>query len=129
MTVFVLEDDPERIRWFERFFAQHHVEWQCVHTNERVDEFVGPYDVVCLDHDLGGRQLEAHEDDGLAFIRAIKDRVGDACVIIHSWNDVGARRMKAEWPAALLAEFGSPRFTGILERLMPRTWPDGSPRK
>lgn len=116
MKIFVLEDDPNRIKWLDRFlFQQRGIDWECVHTNIRQAEFGGPYDIVLLDHDLNGRTFDAsHEDDGLIFIRAIKDRLGDAFVLIHSHNPDGARAMQAEWPRAILAEFGTEKFVTLL---------------
>lgn len=115
MKVFALEDEPGRIIWFERFFTSRGIPWHCVQTCTRYDEFDPSYDVVLLDHDLGGRQLEDHEDCGLTFIRLIKSELKfDTLVIIHSWNDVAALRMKAEWPSAVIAEFSSTEFLTIL---------------
>jgi DNA-binding response OmpR family regulator len=114
MNVFVLEDDWERLRWFERFFESRGITWHCVDTCERADEFVGPYDLVLLDHDLGGRQLESHEDCGATFARLVRDRIGDATVVVHSWNEDGARAIKAIVPAAILAPFNGKHFEGLL---------------
>lgn len=87
--IFILEDDPARIMWFlERF---HGYEVTLAESCTQLDLFTGPYDLVCLDHDLGGRQLEDHEDDGAAFAAGIKDKIGDAYVVIHSFNSDGAR--------------------------------------
>lgn len=131
LNIFALEDDPRRIIWLDRFFFQKHgIDWMCVQTGEREYEFRPPYDIILLDHDLGGRQMVAHEDDGVAFLRAVKDRINvDALVVIHSHNAEGALRMQAEWPHAVLAEFGSMKFETILSSCMPRTWPDGTARR
>jgi DNA-binding response OmpR family regulator len=122
VKVFALEDDPDRIIWFERYFTKRGIPWKCVQTCSRADEFDSSYDVVLLDHDLGGRQLEEHrEDDGLLFLQKIKEDIrADAMVMVHSWNDVAAVRMKCEYPSAVLAEFGSNAFLTILEAVCGR---------
>ena len=95
MKVFVLEDDPDRIRQLCEWLKG--CEWDCVHTCMREGEFNPPYDLILLDHDLGGRQLIDHEDDGVSFVRLIKDRINpEADIIIHSYNLEGAKRMQAE---------------------------------
>lgn len=130
MRIFVLEDDPIRIVQLCRFFdaaarsmqAPHYkgtstavqVDWACSCVQE--DRFKGPYDLILLDHDLGGRQMDPFtSDNGRAFLRLIKEDIHDALVIIHSHNDVAAKSMKAnDWPAAVLAEFGDVKFWTLL---------------
>lgn len=93
MRIFILEDDPNRMAWFNTFFAGHditHAE-SCLHVNR----FSPPYNVVFFDHDLGGRQLEDHEDNGELFAKVVQNRIGDAIVIIHSFNPEGARAIKS----------------------------------
>lgn len=121
MKIFVLEDDPDRIRWFAQRFLGH--DWTCIQTCDREYEFKPPYDLILLDHDLGGRQLEAGplirvhkdlarkvegeviiqgehgliEDCGLTFVRMIKDRLdGTGRIIVHSCNPNGAKAMVRE---------------------------------
>lgn len=76
-----------------------------------------PYDVVLLDHDLGGRQMEDHEDCGLTFVKLIKDRLPlDQWVGIHSLNPGGAERMAQEIPnhQVAIVPFGSAGFKRLL---------------
>lgn len=117
MNIFILEDDQVRIQWLrERLFAH-----TCtfIESSTQADQFVGPYDLVLLDHDLGGRQLEDHEDDGLAFVKAVKDRIGGATVIVHSYNQDGAFRMLAELDLPLhhYMPFRGPQFKTALDRI------------
>lgn len=54
------------------------------------------FDVVCLDHDLGGQQMvESHEGTGYHVAQAIAKEPAWHLgrVIVHSWNPEGARRM------------------------------------
>lgn len=116
--IFVLEDDPERIASLAIAFDKggHTVHW--AHTIERADTFQPPYDLILLDHDLGGRALTQHEDNGLNFVRAIKDRINlDAVIIIHSWNiDAGKSMLKelANFPEAMCALYRSPEFNILI---------------
>lgn len=102
MKVFVLEDDPDRIRLFAEVLEGH--DWTCIHTCDRTYEFHAhsPYDLILLDHDLGGRQMVDHEDSGTEFVKLVRDHIGSkARVTIHSYNPDGARRM-----SKLLEEVG-----------------------
>lgn len=71
MRIFVLEDNAARIMWFERRFQGHDVTYADSCT--QIDRFQPPYDLICLDHDLGGRQMSEHEDNGEAFVKLILD--------------------------------------------------------
>ena len=93
MKIFILEDDPERIRWLRETLIDHETTFiiSCI----GVDNFQPPYDLILLDHDLGGRQLKEHEDCGLTFVNLVKDRINpEAVIIIHSFNPDGAQRMQ-----------------------------------
>jgi len=97
MKVFILEDDPDRIQWFHERFFKH--DCAIIQTCAREYNFNPPYDLILLDHDLGGRQMDnKHEDSGFEFIKLIKDRIDPrkTVVIIHSYNNVGAKRMYDE---------------------------------
>lgn len=92
MRVFILEDDPDRIRLFAEWLKDD--DWECIHTCERAHLFKPPYDLVLLDHDLGGRQMQEHEDCGLTFCGLVGDKLNHgAYVIAHSWNPDGAKAM------------------------------------
>lgn len=123
MRIFVLEDNPSRIAWFVKRFIGHDVTYADSCT--QVDRYVPPYDLVCLDHDLGGRQMEEHEDDGSAFVTAIVLRLRSQgrppVIVIHSFNEFGALRMQQTigWlgrgvQKAFIAPFMSDFFKSIL---------------
>ena len=95
MRIFVLEDDPIRIRWFRERFIKH--ETTFVTSCDAVDSYEPPYDLILLNHDLGGRQMLEHEDCGLTFVKLIKSKLlGTDLVIVHSYNRPGAKRMLDE---------------------------------
>lgn len=124
MTIYVLEDDPERIRKFAFWLLGH--DWDCAQTCGRVDEFKpNHYDILFLDHDLGGRQMErgsslslhedlikgsnlseviyqrgygSVEDCGLTFAKLITGKIPENTnIVIHSYNGPGAWKMVQEF--------------------------------
>lgn len=113
MKVFILEDDPERIRWFREYFFNDEVTF--IESCKQADQFKPPYDLILLDHDLGGRQLEDHEDSGTTFATLIKDKLEDCpFIIIHSYNAVGAGRMRAVLGRGYYAPFHGDMFHDLL---------------
>ncbi len=119
MRIFILEDDPSRIRQFCGWFGlglkrEDKIQWDCVHTCVREYDFKGQYDYVFLDHDLGGRQMIADEDSGTKFVKLIKDRIGSARVIVHSFNGDAAKRMVRDiqdvTKNVVYFPFGGPEF-------------------
>ena len=92
MNIFILEDDPYRIRLFREWLIKHKLTF--ADSCFQVDRFQPPYDLIFLDHDLGGRQLENHEDNGEAFAKLIQDRINfPTTIFVHSYNPVGVARI------------------------------------
>ena len=96
--VFVLEDDPVRIRQFREASIRHDltiVTGLCG-PDGAFAQWHPPYDLVYLDHDLGGRQMvdSDEEETGAAFTRWLPP-AGEhqPLIMIHSFNPVGAQRM------------------------------------
>lgn len=125
MRIFVLEDDPTRIDTLFKELGSGH-DWTIVDSCERVDKFQPPYDVILLDHDLGGRQLEDHEDNGAVFAELIKDKlVPDDVVIVHSYNPAGTQRILGtlnEYCDVFRMPFGSHLYWNSLERIDRGEW-------
>lgn len=132
--IYLLEDDPERIISLARTLRGP---IQGSQTCERAHEFSGAYNLILLDHDLGGRQMSTHEDNGYTFLKRVFDRIHlHSRIVIHSHNPDGARLMQqllaaAEWrdsagywtqghPDVHRAEFGSPQFKAAI-----KPWTDG----
>lgn len=97
MRVFLLEDDSTRIREFRRAFigTELHV---AVDMSDVPDTFKPPYDILCLDHDLGGRQMVDGRDQntGTEFCRRLPMRTEsdfDPLIVIHSFNMTAAMGM------------------------------------
>lgn len=111
MRIFILEDDPARIVAFEHVLIGHDVticKWLMgmkYNTHRSSDDgafvrFKPPYDLILLDHDLGGRQMvdSTEVETGYQFAKWLvnnhptTDGKGPL-VIIHSYNPDGARNM------------------------------------
>lgn len=121
MKIFILEDDPARMLWFRERLIAHHIDHaeSCAH----IDRFQPPYDLIFLDHDLGGRQMTEHEDDGTHFARLIASHInGSTEVIVHSYNADGAQRIRSVLMDAGVRVWGHAPFRGnwfnaLVERL------------
>jgi len=115
MRIFILEDDPERVRWLTNRLIGHDL--TIVDSCTKADQFVPPYDLILFDHDLGGRQLAEHEDCGETFARLIVDRIGDARVIVHSYNFMGAMHIIGVIGYGTYAPFRGPLFIQLLDEI------------
>lgn len=88
MRVFILEDDETRISSFLDALSRD-VDVSVARDISEVDKvFVGEFDYVFLDHDLGGRAYvdQLDENTGSEFVRRYGDKLGGATIVIHSWN-------------------------------------------
>jgi len=95
LKVFILEDDPKRLISLRKMLEGHDLHY--AKSCNDVTRFEPPYDLILLDHDLGGRQMEQHEDCGLTFIKLIKDKINpEATIVYHSYNYWGAKQMYEE---------------------------------
>lgn len=102
MRIFVLEDKPERIITFhDAFKPVGSILVDYIQTANLWAEFDPPYDYVFLDHDLGGREGERHEDCGLTFLMQTQRRLETMAkwdadgveIILHTYNSDAAGRM------------------------------------
>lgn len=113
MKVFILEDDPVRVMHMRHRLFSHDL--TVIDSCKDVAKFQPPYDLILLDHDLGGRQLTDHEDDGTAFARLIKGRVNDGAIVVyHSYNPEGAQRMCSIIGRGYIAPFRSGAFNRLI---------------
>lgn len=122
--VFVLEDDPIRIDSFQKACVQHELTLtdHLTGPNGACALYQPPYDIICLDHDLGGRQMvdSDEEETGAAFVRWMPVASEDyqPSIIIHSFNTVGqvnmARILRAKGYDRVLTW---PFSTGLLDVL------------
>lgn len=100
--IFILEDDPARISLFRQTLIGTDVTI-CVDVASAKQLWEPPYDIVCLDHDLGGEVYvdSAHKNTGAEFVRWLTrnqpNLIDEAKTIyVHSYNPVGAAAMMTD---------------------------------
>jgi CheY-like chemotaxis protein len=96
--VLFLDDNYERGIAFLEIFADAKVVW--VETAaEAIEMLAQPWDLVMLDHDLGGEVFvsSSRDDSGMAVVRWIEANRPTTTkrIHIHSWNIPAAREMTA----------------------------------
>lgn len=110
MKIFILEDDEQRILAFKRSFGQHNL-YIVSNVNEAIILYKKhkPFDVVLLDHDLGGRTHVSsfEENTGYQFAKYLSLKKEKPNVVFHSWNVPGVEKMKEFFPRAPHIPFGS----------------------
>jgi hypothetical protein len=99
IRVFVLEDDPIRIKVFKENFEKFAKFTFSTNIYDAMKDFDlnNKYDLILLDHDLGGETFVDSEfyNTGAQFCRyLIKKKIELPQIIIHSHNPVGAEIME-----------------------------------
>jgi len=90
--IFVLEDSPERIKWFQKTFGDCNltftddVKTACEELRTR------DYDLIFLDRDLGHPRGESGED--VAWVMKEEKLAQNATVVVHTVNPRGQRVIK-----------------------------------
>jgi hypothetical protein len=98
-TILFLDDSERRHQEFQKIQYSF---WACRTAEETIDRLKGSidyWDVVLLDHDLGGAVYvnSGREDCGMEVVRYIVENTPlIGIVVIHSWNIPAAQRMKHE---------------------------------
>ncbi len=116
--ILVLEDSPERIKWFERNFNKVNF-YFCKNVNAAWGLLhIQKFDTIYLDHDLGE---DAQTGYDFAKILAEEIREGrvsnDPVIYIHTSNPAGADSMKSVLPQAIICPFCELRDSySILEK-------------
>jgi len=106
MRVLVVEDNENRIKWFQGKLA----EFDIARTAEEGVKFIreNVYNLIFLDHDLGDRIFVDSEDPNTGFqvakIIAETDNK-EAEIIIHTMNPGGAIRIQSLLPKATYVPF------------------------
>ena len=101
ITVFLLDDDKRRHRWFAKRFEGD--ELDVVETVEEAKELLSEYayDAIFLDHDLLPHHYESNDHDDFAntgyaiaeFLNENKNLQRAATIIVHTRNADGAIKM------------------------------------
>ena len=95
--VFVLEDNGERIKFFNKMFQNY--DYVLCETAKEAKKVLydNEFNVIFLDHDLGGRIFvdSNEEETGMTVVKYIieKELQTNALFFIHSQNPVGAANM------------------------------------
>ncbi len=98
--ILILEDNPMRIDLFRRFvggkarFQIFETAWPAIKALQTFK-----YDLIFLDHDLGGQQMVTDDKingTGYDVAKALANTLNkDTQVVVHSCNPVGAKNMMA----------------------------------
>ena len=97
--ILVLEDNPNRIAIFKTHLVNHDVDYVDIawDANKLLNENI--YDIIYLDHDLGGHVYVVDDDingTGYDVAKVIPETENkNARIIIHTYNPVGYQRMSA----------------------------------
>ena len=107
MKILILDDDMNRHQLFDKNYAIH----ELVHVQtaqEAIDQLkVNTFDVVFLDHDLGGLQMVesgGKEPTGYDVAKwiAMNPERKPKQVFVHSLNPVGSQNIKNVLPSSIL---------------------------
>lgn len=119
MRIFILEDNPYRMVKFRQELIGHEI-----HHAETVDEgvallSVNKYDVLLLDHDLGGDEMvDSHAVNTgyqlAKFVASLEQNTPTLC-IIHSCNPAVADNIQKVLPHAVKIPFPSLKIESIPE--------------
>jgi len=126
MRIFILEDDPTRVRVFRRNMIGHEVV-VCSNVDEAKTYLrEGEWNVAFLDHDLDGRIYVDSEEPNTGYQLAKwmveQPHLQNTHVVIHSFNEIGREKMRQLLPDTAQA------FPGVWHYL-DQGWhiePDGS---
>ncbi len=111
MRVFILEDNGSRVVKFKRELIGNRVDHAETLPAGREMIRDNEYDLIFLDHDLGGMEMvdSSEEDTGyhLAVLIAADDRNSGTPCIVHSCNPAGADNIVSVLPHAVKVPFPS----------------------
>jgi len=96
MNVLILEDNTERIKWFVDNLDDLHDLTICTTARAAIAALEGSeFNMVFLDHDLGGKTFVLSEDPNTGYQVALHiASMGQTFkVVIHSWNPAGVQKM------------------------------------
>lgn len=96
MKILIVEDNKARIKWFKEALIGHSVD--IVESADPAISLVKEkkYDVIFLDHDLGGEEyVDSNNDNtGYQVSKVIKGSINcQTRIIVHSCNPVGSKNI------------------------------------
>jgi hypothetical protein len=99
MKVFILEDDLNRMETFNKVLKDHRIcHAETVEDAKVLFEKEQPFDLILLDHDLGGEMFVNSDlpNTGFQFTKFLAERkasVSKSQIIFHTMNRPGAEKM------------------------------------
>lgn len=109
MRIFILEDNPVRMRKFRNELIGHTIDHAETVYDGKSFVSLKKYDLILLDHDLGGRQMvdSSEENTGyqLAIFIAEEKLNRDTSCITHTCNPAGADNILSVLPHAVKVPF------------------------
>lgn len=106
--ILILEDSQERIKQFQKKLSKDDVYFfDSVFEAKEAYNFLGPFDVIFLDHDLDGAIFVDSNDEntGYQFAKFLAEKETEAQIIVHSMNSVGAQNIKRVLPQSDVVPF------------------------
>jgi DNA-binding NarL/FixJ family response regulator len=107
LRIFILEDDPFRteymIGYLDKAFNKPNIVLSSDAEAAKKELAKELFDLVCLDHDLGGQVFvdSSEKNTGYQVAKYIKENnIKYKVCMIHSLNFMGAMRMKSVLPGA-----------------------------
>jgi hypothetical protein len=121
--IFILEDDPMRIMAFREACIGKDLT-VCMDVHAAKAEWNPPYDVICLDHDLGGEVMVNSEEEntGFQFVRFLTEpqpfqALMKSAFFVHSYNPEGAHAMCQQLLKSGYVVYRTPFGPTILKQL------------
>jgi len=110
MNILVIEDNPERIKWFRTQFNPSDQVWFSIDSKSAIKLISEvDFDLIFFDHDLGGEQNvnSSNENTGYQVAKYMREKNYNmtAKVIIHSLNRYGALNIKSLIPSSKICPF------------------------
>ena len=107
MKILILEDSEVRVNKFKKKFSEHEL-FITDNANQAI-EYLKEYKfgLICLDHDLGDKQMEWDEDNnGMMVVKYLNEYgTNGAKVVVHSLNTPRAQIMVSIIPDAVFIPF------------------------
>lgn len=107
MKILILDDSQIRLKKFKQKLIGHDVTYVETAEDAIVELSHNKFDVISLDHDLGGKQMvDSGEGTGWEVAKFLYENPQfkpKGHIHIHSYNPIGAENMKELLPEAILS--------------------------
>ncbi len=134
MKILIVEDNQYRIAMFKTILGK--TDYDIVTSSKEAIERlkINNYDYIFLDHDLGidpktgekteNVMLDSGDGTGYEVAKYIAEKDIDdrAKIVLHTFNFIGAGRMKSVLSNAICLSFGTSEFVELLDYLGDKTY-------